>query len=352
MSDLWRQAGIVAVLGMFCALMTVEATARTVVDSAGRPVEVPARIERVYAAGPPASILLYIVAPDVLTGWPRALRAAERPFIAEAYRDLPETGRLTGRGSTASLEALIESKPDLILDFGSIGDTYVSLAESVQAQTGIPYLLIDGRFDNTPAALKLLGEILGQSERGAQLAAYVESLFAEVEAARSAIPSGERPRVYLARGPVGLETGLAGSINAEIIERAGGINVADPGDADVRRGIANVSMEQVIVADPDTVVTWDPAFYEFVWNEPLWSGVDAVRKGRVYLSPIVPFGWIDRPPSINRIMGLRWLSGILMPDHMHFDLAEETRAFYRLFYHVDLSDDALASLIESAKGRP
>ena len=46
------------------------ALARSVTDSAGRKVEVPDRIERVFAAGPPASILLYMLAPDRMTGWP------------------------------------------------------------------------------------------------------------------------------------------------------------------------------------------------------------------------------------------------------------------------------------------
>ena len=324
--------------------------ARSVVDSAGRSVEVPERVERVFAAGPPASILLYIVAPDKLTGWPRALRPEERPYIAKPYRDLPETGRLTGRGSTASLEGLIDARPDLILDFGSVNDTYVSLANSVQAQTGIPYLLIDGRFDNTPAALRLVAEVLGVPERGERLAAYVEALFAEVDEARESVPVAARPRVYLARGAAGLETALAGALNAEIIERAGGVNVADPQDARVRRGIASVSIEQVIVADPDTIVTWDPRFYAGVWDDRLWAGVDAVRNQRVYLSPTTPFGWIDRPPSINRIMGLRWLSALFMPGRITIDLAEETRRFYALFYHVDLSDEALAVLLGRAKG--
>ena len=78
---------------------------------------------------------------------------------------------------------------------------------------------------------------------------------------------------------------IAGALNAEIIERAGGVNVADPQDARVRRGIASVSIEQVIVADPDTFVTWDPRFYAGVWDDRLWAGVDAVRNQRVYLSP-------------------------------------------------------------------
>ena len=56
-----------------CALLlvvTAAAEARTVIDSAGRKVEVPDKIEKVFAAGPPASILLYMLAPDKMTGWP------------------------------------------------------------------------------------------------------------------------------------------------------------------------------------------------------------------------------------------------------------------------------------------
>ena len=63
-------------------------------------------------------------------------------------------------------------------------------------------------------------------------------------------------------------------------------------------------------------------------------------------------GWIDRPPSLNRIMGLRWLSGLFFPETFVFHLAEETRNFYKLFYHVDLSDEALDRLLQWASGTP
>ncbi len=188
--------------------------------------------------------------------------------------------------------------------------------------------------------------------RGEQLASYGEALFVEIDDGLAAIPQDRRPRTYLARGPTGLETGLKGSINTEIIERAGGVNIADPGDASMRRGIVNTSIEQVIVANPDTIITWDRNFYQSVWMDPLWGGIDAVRNKRVYLSPTAPFGWIDRPPSINRIIGLRWLSGLLFPGRFVFDLRAETQRFYKLFYHVDLRDADLDSLIERASGGP
>jgi len=94
------------------ALPILPAHARTIVDSAGRTVEIPEDVNTVFAAGPPASILVYIMKPEALTGWPRALRPEERAYIAEPYRDLPETGRLTGRGGEANL-VMVESDDPL-----------------------------------------------------------------------------------------------------------------------------------------------------------------------------------------------------------------------------------------------
>ncbi|WP_167644826.1 iron ABC transporter substrate-binding protein [Mameliella alba] len=337
-------------LFLFLALLATPLAARTITDSAGRVVEVPDDVTTVFAAGPPASVLVYVLKPEALTGWPRALRAEERDYIAEPYRDLPETGRLTGRGGEANLERVLEIKPDLIVDFGSVRDTYIDLADRVQAQTGIPYLLIDGRFENTPEALRILGEALGVPDRGKALAADAEARFASIDALLDEVPEEARPRVYLARGPDGLETGMKGSINTEIIERAGGRNVAD--DGGTTRGLVRASMEQVIVANPDLVVTWDRTFFDRVWEDPLWQGIDAVQQQRVYLSPTAPFGWIDRPPSLNRMMGLNWMAGLMYPDRWQGDLREEAREFYAQWYHVDLSDDALDRLLEWAKERP
>jgi iron complex transport system substrate-binding protein len=154
--------------------------------------------------------------------------------------------------------------------------------------------------------------------------------------------------VYLARGPDGLETGVVGSINTEIIERAGGRNVMQ---AAGQRGLVRASMEQVIAADPEIILTWDRNFFAKIYNDPLWAGIKAVRDRRVYLAPTAPFGWIDRPPSLNRVIGLKWLSGLFYPDKLGADLRETTRAFYRLFYHVDPSDAELDTLIAWSKGQ-
>lgn len=342
-----RLSRFAVTMGALLMLAAAPASARTVEDSAGRTVEVPDTVTRVFAAGPPASTLLYVLAPDKMIGWVRAPRAPEKPYLLPATRELPELGRLSGRGDTLNLERLIAARPDLVIDFGTINDTYRSLADRVQQQTGIPYLLIDGRFANTPAAIRLLAGVLGVQERGEALAKAAEAIFAEVDRVRAAVPEDQRPRVYLARGPEGLESGSRGSINTEIIERVGGINVV----AGLREkgGIVNVSPEQLLAWRPEIVVTMDPRFAATVADKPIWAAVPAVAAGRVYLAPALPFGFIDGPPSVNRLVGLIWLLHKFYPDHAAARLYDEVAGFYRLFYQVDLDDGAVARLLDDRK---
>lgn len=317
------------------------------VDDAGRTVELPERIERVMAAGPPASVLLYALAPDKMVGWVSAPSEAARPFIAEPYRDLPAHGRLTGRGGTANIEAVLAMQPDIIIDVGTIDDTYASLADRVQEQTGIPYLLLAGRFADSAGTIRKTGALLGESERAGELAGYADAALRQLDAVMAAVPESERPHVYYGRGPEGLETGLAGSINMEVLDAVGAVNVAASAGAG---GLANVSIEQVLSWDPDVILTLDATFHRSVAGNPLWAGIRAVENGRVYRAPAAPFGWFDTPPGINRLMSAAWLATVLYPEHAGIDLRSETREFYRLFYHVDLTGEQVDALLVDTEG--
>lgn len=336
----------IAVLASWAACAGASA-GRLVTDSAGRQVEVPDHIERVMAAGPPASALLYVLAPEKLVGWVRKPREAELPYLAPMVRDLPEIGRLTGRGDTANVEVVLKAKPDVIVDFGSVTPTYKSLAERVQSQTGIPYLLVDGRFANTVEALRLLGGVLGVEARAGSLAQNAAGILAEVDRVVASVPTEGRPRVYLARGPSGLDTGTRGSINTEIIDRAGGVNVVDVGEGQGGR-LVTVSLEQILSWNPDTIVSIDDHFVDQVRTAPGWAETQAVRRNRIYLSPDRPYGWVDSPPSINRLIGLEWLAHLFFPDRFAGNMRDMTRQFYALYYQVDLTDAQLDALLGSA----
>jgi len=316
------------------------AVARTITDSAGRQVEVPDSIARVHAAGPPASVLLYALAPQKMIGWLRAPRDSQKPFLMPAARMLPTIGRLTSR---TDLERLAGDKPDLIVDFGAVNDNYRSLANRVQAETGIPYLLVDGRLEATPNSLRLLGGVLGVAERGEALARAAVDTYAQVDRVLADVTADKRAWVYFAGGDDGLQTGSEGTNIAKIIERSGGINVAG---GERQRG--KVSVEQVAGWAPDTILTFNRKFRETVASRPEWQAVPAVAKGRIFVSPDVPFGFVHEPPSINRLIGVTWLLHVLYPDKAPGNIREQVRAFYRLFYQVDVTESDVAQVLEGS----
>jgi iron complex transport system substrate-binding protein len=244
---------------------------------------------------------------------------------------LPALGRLTGRGNTASVETVLATRPDVILDYGTINPTYISLADRVQKQTGVPYLLFDGAFNQIANIYKSAGAALGAGERAGQLSRYADQLLSDVDKRLARVSAEKRPLVYYARGSRGLQTGLKGSINVESIERIGARNVA--AERIGQGSLASVSPEQLLAWDPEIVITAEAPFVGIAANDDVWKSIKAVRNGRLYVAPTLPFPWIDSPPSVNRLIGLKWLGRVFYPEVFPENLRAETRNFYSLFYH-------------------
>jgi iron complex transport system substrate-binding protein len=143
-------------------------------------------------------------------------------------------------------------------------------------------------------------------------------------------------------------------MHSEAMNFVGGVNVA--AEVQVQQGYGNspVSMEQVLLWNPQIIIggydhaTYPGEFYRTVWSDPVWSRIAAVRNREVYETPQYPFCWIDRPPSVNRIIGLKWLANLFYPDVFHYDMRAETRHFYATFYHVQLSETQLNKLLSTA----
>lgn len=271
----------------------------------------------VVAAGQPAALLIWAVARERLAAWPRrpdpACLAALPPLAAA----LPETGSLaSGGGRKASPEAIASLKPKLVIDYGDTDPEYQGLAARMQARLGVDWRLIDGALPRIPEAFREAGRLLDAVDRAAELSDAAGDV---IERWRRAAPG---PAFYYARGADGLETGFRGALATEVLEGAGWTNVAEGS-----RDIGRVTREQVAAWDPEAIVTLDPGFAHAVADDPLWRRRRDGRRRRLLLLPTLPFGWIDRPPSVNRLLGCAWLAD---PEAAWMDMAGLCRSLYGL----------------------
>jgi iron complex transport system substrate-binding protein len=299
----------------------------------------PDRIERVMPAGQPAAVLLYTLAPEKMIGWPHSPGSAAKRLLGPKFADLPELGPLVRDGKVQT-EQMKAARPDVILDYGSTSARYADRATMVQEATGIPVLLLDGRLERTAEIYRQLGRMLGAEERAADLAAAADRLLTITRQRAQARREAGPIRVYYARSADGLTTATAASSLGDVLRLVDLVNVADgapPGE------LSHVTRDQVYAWNPDAVVTNNPAFWK-ARNQPELAGLPAVAQGRVYLAPALPFGWIDEPPSVNRLLGLLWAGHTFYPAVYPEDLRAEARDFYRRFYRIELDDEQFEAL--------
>lgn len=321
---------------------------RTVVDMAGREVSVPKQIKKVFSTNPPGTILLYTMDPELLIAWNYYLGEAERKFILPQYHELPNLGGWMAK-TTCNTEELLKIGPDLILYMGDINDMSKSQADDIQKQVNIPVVMVNGDLTKMDETYDFTGKLLNMEKQAELLGSYCRETVKQVQAKSKNIAEDKRVRVYYAEGASGLETDPCGSRHTEVLDMVGGVNVADV-IAKGERGMTQVSHEQVLLWNPDLIICWGQCFKE-IFSDTKWQNIKAAQDKKVYMVPSGPFNWFDRPPSVNRILGLKWLGNLLYPEVYAYDIAKETREFYQKFYHYDLTDEDITFLLKDSGGK-
>ncbi|QGY38630.1 ATP-binding cassette domain-containing protein [Pseudodesulfovibrio cashew] len=331
-------------------------------DMAGRKALVGTQIGKVFGYNPMVTALLFCLAPDKIGGLGMPPMPPERMLADDAYLSLPVLGVMGGDfgggKATFDREAVLRHGIDLILSLTlfSLDEIEVRAADALQRELNIPVLIYDGSLDRTGDVLRRVGELIGVPDRGNELAAYFEKKFFAIQDTLARIPRGERRTVYYAQSPTGLLTEPRKSRHGEIIDFAGGINVAEVHE---QRGCGKtpVSADDLARWNPDVIIMLSDEgkspqrLYMRAATDPFWSSLKAVKSGAVYEPPGGMYNWFDRPPSVNRLMGLIWLSNLLYPEWFGWDLVKEAREFYRLFYRMELGPKQVETLVGAAMPR-
>ena len=277
-------------------LLSGAARAGEIADATGRTVTVPDHIARVLPAGEPASVILAALAPDLTLGFTGPVSPQARAWLGPEAAGSPQVPRLTGKSDVT--EAVRALHPDLIVDYGNVTPGCIKLASETQEKLGVPTLLIDGALDQTPRALRLLGAALHREARAETLARLAEAMLA------LPVPAEHRRAMYL-RGAEDWKAVSPGSGAAAVFARLGWAVLAPDGGGAFRP----VTLAQVAALDPDVLVFGDARMRGIVADSPQWRALRAVREGHAFVAPALPFGWVEEPPSLNRLLGFAWLGG-------------------------------------------
>jgi iron complex transport system substrate-binding protein len=317
---------------------------RIITDMAGRTVEIPHEITAVFSGRHPIHAL-YAFDTAITVNNVFHYSETEKKYLKRSFYE----------GKPYALEdaseEIIRLKPDIILFADVLSPENTAKAEAIREKVGIPVVLLDNDIMNYKETLAFLGKLFRKEEKAKELIAFIRKYVDPVPAKAKTIPPEHKKRVYYAEGMKGLNTDPSGSVHSLLIDLAGGINVART-DVLPGKGMTGVSPEQIYRWNPDLILVWSGNFdgmdsYREIRSAPAWRNLDAVKKNAVYQTPWRPFGWIDRPPGMNRLIGLIWLANLLYPDVFPYNMTEITKEFFQKFWHYSLSDAEARELLNS-----
>jgi iron complex transport system substrate-binding protein len=125
------------------------------------------------------------------------------------------------------------------------------------------------------------------------------------------------------------------------ISAAGGISVTNNGRSTESYSF---SIEQLFAWDPDILIVATPDDLQELREDSRFAHLKAVAAKRFYLAPIGAHLWANR--TVEQPLTLLWAASIFLPsDWKNLNLAEETRAFYRRFFHYEMTEQEARAIL-------
>lgn len=322
----------------------------TVTDMAGREVTFPKNPAKVFSSSPAAEAWLVALVPERLIGWANKMSEAQLSYYPESVREAPLVGGWYGY-TEGNAEGIITMAPDVVIsaprmyDEASTADAVTS-AEELSVKLGTPVLVVNAAMDSIAEVYRVLGEWLGVPERGEELAAYVQGEMDKVKAAVESVPEDEVATYYYAEDVSGLMSEGDGSQHIGVFDFCEMVNAAQL-EVSSFMGREEVSMEQVIQWDPETIFAFTKQAYNTILTDPAWADIRAVKDGKVFICPSMPQNWYDRSPNPLRCLGCLYTASVVYPDYVDYDLREEVGDYFRTLYGVDITDEQYEALFDT-----
>ncbi|MFW6211980.1 MAG: ABC transporter substrate-binding protein [Spirochaetota bacterium] len=324
---------------------TTSSATRVVQDGLGRSVSIPVNPQRIVTAGRAVlmiadALYLFPGASERIVGVGR-INQGKGNFLAAIDPNYGEKAQLE---RNVGPEQIVALEPDLVILKSTMREQLGVALE----QIGVPviYLELETPKDYQEE-LVFLGDVLGQPERGATLAAYYATLTERVrDAATDRLAAADAPRtlfLYASQtgGDIAFDIPPASWIQTRLVEIAGGHAVW----ASEHRagGWRTIGFEQIAAWDPDiiTLVAYRQdvsAIRNALVEQPLWQALSALPDS-LFIFPLDFYSWDQ--PDVRWILGLQWLSS-LFDNHVgrepEIEVIEAMYEFFATGYGLSRED--------------
>lgn len=275
-------------------------TGLNVTDDLGREIELNNSAERIVALGPSVVESLFAIgAGDRIVG------REEFSLYPQEAQQITSVGSLFGELPS---EAILALEPDLVIAPEIISQEQVATLENLGLT--VYYQTNPTTFDELYQKLLDLGTLTGHSAQAESLAQDLQARVQSVEQALAGVTG--RPGVFYeldATDPENPYTTGAGTFIDTLIRMAAGENIGAVLDGQY----AQISSEQVILADPEIILLADAEFGvtpESVATRPGWEVIQAVQSGQIY-----PFDSnLGSIPGPRLVDGLETMARLFHPE--------------------------------------
>jgi iron complex transport system substrate-binding protein len=260
-----RRARLVWVLFILPWLVPVPVQAATLVDMAGRRVEIPGVLRRIVPLTPSLTETLFAIgAGDAVVG------------VTDQDDYPPEVRGKTrvGAGLDPNLEVILALQPDLVLATvdSNRWDTFLELERLKIPVYGLKPVGLEGVF----TSIQKVGQVLGKAERAEALVAAMRRRIAVVS---EKVQGRPRPRVLYVVWIDPLVVAGRGTVIDDLIRTAGGENSVRAA------GFPLYGLEEVVARPPDVILLGSDHPAAGDWRRlrrlPAWRDIRAVRDGAV-----------------------------------------------------------------------
>ena len=279
-------------------------------------------IVKAFATMPPLTALLEILYPQGIIGLNYKPYPEDTPFLPQGVATLP----VLGMRDRINYEAIVALKPDVIIFAKPLDKAFTEPYEKV----GIKVLGANFDFADIEENIRLYGETFGVKERADRLLSFHQKTQNLLNDLRTKI--AKKPRIYFALGIEGLQSEcVKAGETGDLASLIGGENVVKCEQITTSKNILPMNFETLIALNPDAIFVREIGLYKDLKSGKLeqWQRLTAIKNGRFYYAPSSPSNWLNRPPTIMRVLGFPWAFSKLHPNLLG---ENEVRALAKEFF--------------------